>query len=103
MSSLLKSPLINNEVKINSANGELQEKIWTLSRLKWACRRGMLELDLLLSRFLETAYDNLSEHGKTLFINLLSEEDTVLYAWLMNREQPLQEYQSLIEKIIQSY
>ena len=31
-----------------------------LARLKWACRRGMLELDVLLLPFVEEAFDSLS-------------------------------------------
>ena len=32
-------------------------------RLKWACRRGMLELDVLFEPFVEQAYDELSEES----------------------------------------
>lgn len=30
------------------------------ARLRWACRRGMLELDVLLMPFVEEGYDALS-------------------------------------------
>ena len=37
------------------------------ARLTWHCRRGMLELDLILQRFLEKGLDKLSnEELKTL-------------------------------------
>ena len=33
------------------------------ARLKWACRRGMLELDVLFTPFVDEAYDDLSEEN----------------------------------------
>ncbi|RDI42691.1 FAD assembly factor SdhE [Aquicella lusitana] len=58
------------------------------SRLKWACRRGMLELDVLLGNFLEEAYPDLSLADKQRFIALLGQSDQDLYKWLLGREQP---------------
>ena len=42
-------------------------------KLKWACRRGMLELDILLEPFVDEAYDALSIEKKSCisaFVNL---------------------------------
>ncbi|OGT39439.1 MAG: hypothetical protein A3E81_05940 [Gammaproteobacteria bacterium RIFCSPHIGHO2_12_FULL_36_30] len=47
------------------------------------CRRGMLELDFILERFLDRQYESLSENQKKLFLKLLSEEDVTLYDWLI--------------------
>ncbi|MGO3346596.1 MAG: succinate dehydrogenase assembly factor 2 [Marinomonas sp.] len=57
-------------------------------RLKMQCRRGMLELDLLLEPFLETGYFSLSEEDKGLFNKLLACEDQELFVWFMQRETP---------------
>ncbi|MGA7983239.1 MAG: succinate dehydrogenase assembly factor 2 [Chromatiaceae bacterium] len=54
-----------------------------LQRLRWQCRRGMLELDLLLGRFLETSYKALTEREKVAFNRLLGYQDQILYDWLM--------------------
>lgn len=59
--------------------------IHQLPRLKWACRRGMLELDVLLGNFLEERYAELSEADKQLFINLLEYTDPELFSWLMGK------------------
>jgi antitoxin CptB len=56
------------------------------SRLKWACRRGMLELDVLLNNFLEEAYPSLPALNQQQFQELLTWEDPQLYAWLMGHE-----------------
>lgn len=42
------------------------------AKLRWACRRGMLELDVLFMPFVEDAYDSLSDNEKGIFQRLLS-------------------------------
>lgn len=58
------------------------------ARLRWQCRRGMLELDVLLGKFLEQAYLNLSEADQTLFVQLLACNDQELFMWLTGKEIP---------------
>lgn len=57
-----------------------------LARLKWACRRGMLELDVLLMPFVDEAFDDLSDEDKELFERLLTSDDPDLYAWFMGHQ-----------------
>lgn len=57
------------------------------ARLKWACRRGMLELDVLFMPFVDEAYDALSEQDKNIFVRLLEREDPELFAWFMGHEE----------------
>jgi len=59
-----------------------------ISKLRWACRRGMLELDVLLGNFLEEAYTNLSLAEKANFVEFLSQPDPDLFAWLLGNAQP---------------
>ncbi len=75
----------------------LQEK---LQRLRWQCRRGMLELDLILLAFLEKDYLNLSTTDQKLFEQLLTYSDQDLYCYLIKR-QPIANIamQMLIEQI----
>ncbi len=56
-------------------------------RVKWACRRGMLELDVLFQPFVEQHYETLSHEDKALFVRLLECEDPELFAWFMGHEQ----------------
>lgn len=58
------------------------------AKLTWRCRRGMLELDLMLNRFIQQKLDHLSETELTTFQQLLEQPDPDLYAWLMGYEQP---------------
>ena len=50
-----------------------------LNRLRWHCRRGMLELDLVLARFLEENYAGLTAQQRQEFENLLELEDHELW------------------------
>lgn len=56
-----------------------------ISRLQWACRRGMLELDLFLRPFLDEVYPALSDVDKQNFVRMLSTPDPDLFAWLMDK------------------
>lgn len=59
-----------------------------ISKLSWACRRGMLELDVLLGNFLKEAYPKLPDLDKQAFVRLLDEPDPLLFAWLMGSSLP---------------
>ena len=57
-------------------------------QLKWATRRGMLELDLILLPFLESQYDSLEPENQSRFERLLSCQDPELFSWLMSKTTP---------------
>ncbi len=59
-----------------------------LARLKWRCRRGMLELDLLLQPFVENRYSTLSDEEKVQFHELLELGDQQLLGYLLKKEEP---------------
>lgn len=65
------------------------------ARLAWHCRRGMLELDLILQRFFANHVDNLTENQVYSFELLLTNNDPDLYSWLMGYSNP--EQKELIE------
>ncbi len=71
-----------------------------LERLRWRCRRGLLELDLVLGRFVEQDYAGLDEMQKGTFNALLDMPDTVLWDMIAGRQQAMEgEQQALLEKI----
>jgi len=57
------------------------------SRLRWACRRGMLELDLLLGAFLDNQYPLLNDFLKYQFVDLLAAPDPQLFDWLFGQAE----------------
>ena len=57
------------------------------SQLRWRCRRGMLELDLLLTTFVEREYNTLSEESAALFSTLLDYQDQALFDLLLEKKR----------------
>ncbi|MEY3788758.1 MAG: hypothetical protein RIQ94_1157 [Pseudomonadota bacterium] len=57
-----------------------------LAKLKWQCRRGMKELDLLLENYLATDYLLADTAEKARFSELLQLEDDELLAALMSKD-----------------
>lgn len=49
-----------------------------LAKLRWQCRRGSRELDLLLNNYLETRYPVADEEEKMRFVELLKLDDSEL-------------------------
>ena len=71
------------------------------NRLYWKCRRGLLELDLLLNRFLDQELAGLSPEQSQVFKALLNEADTRLLAWVMAQEAVPGQYEFLIGRLRQ--
>lgn len=70
-------------------------------RLMWHCRRGMLELDVLLLPFCREEYLSLSAEDQAKFVDLLECEDPDLFAWFMRHriaENPDHAY--MVDKIL---
>lgn len=53
------------------------------NRIRWQCRRGMLELDFIFQRFFEERYPHLSVEHKSSFEQLLKQDDPYLFDWLI--------------------
>jgi len=56
-----------------------------LKRLRWRCRRGMRELDLILARYLDD-YAQTMDLGE--FERFLDSTDMELYDWVTGRATP---------------
>ena len=54
-------------------------------RIRWRCRRGMLELDLVLAGFLERHLDSLDDAQIDVFVSLLMRPDPELLDLVMGR------------------
>ena len=59
-----------------------------LNRLRWRCRRGMLENDLILARFLDARGEALTEAELTALDRLLDLSDAELWELLSGRREP---------------
>ena len=56
--------------------------------MRWAARRGMLELDLVLEPFVSSRYEQLETFDRERFRRLMECEDQDLFSWLLQRGQP---------------
>lgn len=71
-----------------------------LDRIRWRCRRGTLEMDLLLTRFVEHEYSSLSEAEKEHFLTLLDYPDTELTSLLVGATSCLdKDVNAIVQKV----
>lgn len=72
------------------------------NRMRWAARRGMLELDLVLEPFVNARYPDLGEEDRARFQELMLCEDQDLFAWFLRRELPEdQELVVIVKQILE--
>lgn len=72
-----------------------------INRMRWAARRGMLELDLVLEPFVMARYADLDAQDRRRFQQLMACEDQDLFAWFLGREQPQdQELAAIVSKVL---
>ena len=60
-----------------------------LDRLRWRCRRGMLENDLILARFLDVRGAGITDQEVVALGRLLSLSDNELWDLLAGRQEPV--------------
>ena len=71
-----------------------------LSRLRWRCRRGLLELDIVLGRFVDAHYAQLTPSERQIFEVFLDMADNPLWDLLSGRQGEVSgEQAELLEKI----
>jgi antitoxin CptB len=68
-------------------------------RLRWRCRRGMKELDILLSRYMDERFRAASPQEQDAFRRLLEFQDPAIYAYCLGSERPPEHLAVLIERI----
>jgi len=66
-------------------------------RIRWRCRRGLLELDLVLEAFLARGYGRLDAGQRRLFDELLERPDNDLLDLALGRSEPVPRYRSVVE------
>jgi len=58
------------------------------AQIRWRCRRGLLELDLLLRAFVDQHFQHLSHDDQEAFGRLLELPDPILLDILVNGAEP---------------
>jgi antitoxin CptB len=71
-----------------------------IGRLRWHCRRGIKELDVLLTRYVDEQFAQASPADQDAFRRLLEAQDPVIYAYCLGQEAPpTADLAALIERI----
>jgi antitoxin CptB len=76
--------------------------VHTRSELRWRCRRGALELDLMLNRYLDRRFDQASEEERSVFERLLAFPDPEILHYLMGQTHPKDDAVADLVDIIRS-
>lgn len=70
----------------------VSDAVMTESDLKrsyrWQCRRGLLEVDLVLNDYIDRIFDGETAERQQLFGRLLAEQDADLFEWFTHRSEP---------------
>ncbi len=72
-----------------------------IERIRWRCRRGLLELDLLLQRFLDKYDSQLNEQQIDQFESLLSLSDDDLLAIICSNPETVDKSLKRLIQLIQ--
>ncbi len=72
----------------DAATSATETPIELQKRLRWQCRRGMLEMDFLLRRYLDSVFLTTSSDAKSEFEALLKLEDDLLWDYLLGTKLP---------------
>jgi len=71
-----------------------------VERVRWRARRGLLELDIVLGRFIENSYNQLDEAEQLAFEAMLDMPDNPLWDMIAGRKEATHaEWQTLLDKI----
>jgi antitoxin CptB len=70
-------------------------------RARWRCRRGLLELDIILQRFMDRHYAELDEQELAQFERLLDLPDNDLWDLIAKRQANVDENVQQVLKLLQ--
>ena len=57
-----------------------------IDRIRWHCRRGLLELDLVLNKFLDRHFEALSRQQRQVLTRLLEYPDNDLWDFVTGKQ-----------------
>ena len=66
----------------------MKEDELLLKKLRWRCRRGAKELDVMLENYLNREFLTASKTDQALMVQLLDAQDPDLLRWFMGQDQP---------------
>lgn len=82
------SPIPNPEIPILDSV--------SLERVRWRCRRGLLELDIVLGRFVLQRYATMDNEQRIVFDELLDMPDTELWDVITGQKEAASAHQCVV-------
>ncbi len=70
-----------------------------VARLKWLCRRGMKELDVLMEQYLAARYPQAPAPEQAAFREVLEMDDPDIYAICVKRMDPPEHLQVIFDRL----
>ena len=75
-----------------------------IKRLKMrSMRRGIKEMDIILSAYADNSLAQMSESDITLYDKLLNENDQDLYSWVTGQTVPPEKFTDMLADIAQTF
>lgn len=75
-----------------------------IKRLKMrSMRRGIKEMDIILSAYADNSLAQMSEADITLYDALLNENDQDLYSWVTGQTVPPEKFTDMLAEIAQTF
>ena len=59
-----------------------------VAKIRWQCRRGMLELDYILIQFMNAGFDTYDQSELQSLQQFLENQDPDLFTWFMGHGKP---------------
>lgn len=69
-------------------------------QLRWRCRRGMKELDVLLERYLDERLAQADPEERRAFEALLDVQDPIIFGYCFGALAPPPEFTRVIERLV---
>ena len=66
------------------------------SQVKWKCRKGLRELDILLSKYFEEKYPNLTDEDKLIFLEFIELDTYAILDMLTNKAPDDVKYKNIL-------
>ena len=93
---------VKNEARVLYPESQFLNPDLLLSRVRWRCRRGMLELDIVLMRFVDAHYAKLSHLERETFEEFLDMADNPLWDLISGKTDAASEEGAALAELIRS-
>jgi len=71
-----------------------------LGQLRWRCRRGMKELDVLLAHYVDTEFCAAPMEEQQAFMRLLEVQDPVLYGYFVAHYPAPADLEQIVQRVL---